>query len=77
MTGNTAGAHMARPNELESVQHARFGALPERDGVRFRVFAPAASDLRLIVSTGAAAGVHRPQGERDGIFEFFIQGAGS
>ncbi len=77
MTRKTAGARLPRPNELESGHHARFGALPERDGVRFRVFASAASDLRLVVSTGAAAGVHRPEGERDGVFEFFIKGAGA
>jgi maltooligosyltrehalose trehalohydrolase len=77
VTRNTAGARSSRPRPLELGDHPAFGARPERAGVRFRVFAPPGSDLRLVLSTGAAAGIHRPEGERDGVVEFFVPGAGA
>ena len=56
---------------------ASFGALPQHSGTRFRVFAPAARDVRLELLTGAAAGAHRVERADGGIFEAFVRGAGA
>jgi maltooligosyltrehalose trehalohydrolase len=54
-----------------------FGALPERDGVRFRTFAAASRDLHLEIQSGAAAGLHRLEPAGEGMQERFIAGAGA
>jgi maltooligosyltrehalose trehalohydrolase len=56
---------------------SRFGALPERDGVRFRVFAPRARDVRLHVLSGAAVGTYGVQQNHEGVAEFSIARAGA
>jgi maltooligosyltrehalose trehalohydrolase len=55
----------------------RFGAIPETAGVRFRVFATAASEVRLRLLTGAAAGTYSTSPGPEGIAEFFVEGAGA
>ena len=54
-----------------------FGALPDHDEVTFRVFAPETRQIRLHLLTGAAAGIHEPRVQRDGIGEFVVRGAGA
>jgi maltooligosyltrehalose trehalohydrolase len=53
-----------------------FGAIPQHDGVRFRVMAPSAGDLQLHLLSGAAAGVY-PLAQHGGIFESFVRNAGA
>jgi maltooligosyltrehalose trehalohydrolase len=55
----------------------RFGAAPERDGTRFRVFAADGGDIRLHLLTGAAPGVHAPLARTGGVAEFFVRHAGA
>ncbi len=52
-----------------------FGALPVEGGVRFRVWAPAAREIRLIVHDGRARGEHLLE-NREGLFESTVDGAG-
>jgi maltooligosyltrehalose trehalohydrolase len=54
-----------------------FGAVREDAGVRFRVFAIAGHEIRLELLSGAAAGVHGPVRNHDGVCEFFVRGAGA
>ncbi|CAN5698349.1 malto-oligosyltrehalose trehalohydrolase [soil metagenome] len=53
-----------------------FGAVPSQDGVRFRVWASGARDVRLQVHDGAAAGIHPLAPAGDGVLETWIAGAG-
>ena len=53
-----------------------FGAVPSQDGVRFRVWASGARDVRLEVRDGAAAGIHPLAPAGDGVLETWIAGAG-
>ena len=43
----------------DTARRTRFGALPEAEGVRFRVPAPPSRQLQLRLLTGAAAGMYR------------------
>jgi maltooligosyltrehalose trehalohydrolase len=53
----------------------RLGALPlERGGVRFRVWAPAARDLTLVLDTGAAAGTRLMPRDDDGVHDLIVEG---
>jgi maltooligosyltrehalose trehalohydrolase len=52
-----------------------FGARPVRGGVRFRVWAPAARELTLVIHDGAAAGTHRPPKDDEGVFDLIVDGA--
>ncbi len=54
---------------------AGFGALPIPGGVRFRVWAPAASELSLVIQDGAAAGTYRPPRDADGVFDLMVERA--
>jgi maltooligosyltrehalose trehalohydrolase len=71
-----AGALGRRESEPELPQ-AQFGAVPERDGVRFRVIAPAALNLHVQLLSGAAAGRHALDAEADGVQSCFVRGAGA
>jgi maltooligosyltrehalose trehalohydrolase len=51
-----------------------FGAFPVDGGVQFRVWAPAAHELRVIVADGAARGAYRLEGH-EGLFELMLKGA--
>ena len=53
----------------------RFGAAPLRDGVRFRVWAPSAARLTLVVCDGQAAGEHDVLRDDDGVFETIVDRA--
>ena len=52
-----------------------FGALPAGDGVQFRVWAPAARTLLLVVDSGAAAGSYEMKRSNGGLHERFVTGA--
>jgi maltooligosyltrehalose trehalohydrolase len=53
-----------------------FGALPVRDGVRFRMWAPAARDLALVLHDGRAAGEFPvPRDDDEGMFDRIVDGA--
>src|SRR6476661_8399341 len=53
----------------------RFGAAPLRDGVRFRVWAPSAARLTLVLCDGRAAGEHDVLRDDDGVFEAIVDRA--
>ncbi|HEU4936125.1 MAG TPA: malto-oligosyltrehalose trehalohydrolase [Vicinamibacterales bacterium] len=50
----------------------RFGALPLRWGVRFRVWAPSASRLTLVLQDGRAAGSHEMARDAQGVFDAIV-----
>ncbi len=52
-----------------------FGALPVRAGVRFRVWAPTARDLTLVLQDGRAAGEYPLPRDGEGIFDRSVDGA--
>jgi maltooligosyltrehalose trehalohydrolase len=52
-----------------------FGAAPVRGGVRFRVWAPAASHLTLVLHDGGARGEHPMPRNDDGAFDALVDGA--
>ena len=54
---------------------AFFGAVPIAPGTRFRVWAPAARELTLVIDTGAAAGSYEMAREHDQPFELVVDGA--
>lgn len=57
------------------VRRALFGAIPNRRGTAFKVWAPAARDVSLVLESGRAAGEHRATARADGIFVAEIEGA--
>ncbi len=54
------------------MSNACFGALPIPGGVRFRVWAPAASELSLVIHDGAAAGRYSPPRDGEGVFDLMV-----
>ena len=54
---------------------AFFGAVPTQDGVRFRVWAPDARELSLVIHDGKAAGTHPLARGDDGLYETWVRGA--
>jgi maltooligosyltrehalose trehalohydrolase len=66
-------------SELSALGHEPypfFGALPARGAVTFRVWAPAARELRLVLQGGAADGEHSMPCREQGLFELTIGGIG-
>jgi maltooligosyltrehalose trehalohydrolase len=63
------------PTALHSTTEATFGALPLRDGVRFRAWAPSATRLTLVVCDGRAAGEHEMVRDDSGTFEATVGSA--
>ena len=57
------------------ISEAFFGALPSQDGVRFRLWAPDARELQLVLHDGAAAGTHPLARTEGGVFETWVRGA--
>ena len=53
----------------------RFGAIPVRDGVRFRVSAPSMSRLTLVIHDGGAAADYEMTPDSDGVFQAVVAGA--
>ena len=53
----------------------RFGALPSQDGVTFRLWAPGARHIALVLHDGAAAGTHTMARTDGDVFETWIKGA--
>src|SRR5688572_8901576 len=54
---------------------ASYGALPSRDGVTFRVWAPEARELQLVLHDGRAAGTHAMAPADGGVFETWVRNA--
>jgi maltooligosyltrehalose trehalohydrolase len=52
-----------------------FGAVPSQDGVTFRLWAPSAREILLVIHDGAAAGTHPMARTEGGVFETWIKGA--
>ena len=52
-----------------------FGALPVSGGVRFRIWAPAAEALDLILHDGGAAGTHPTARDAEGVFDRIVDKA--
>ena len=57
------------------IAQAFFGAVPSQDGVTFRVWAPAAREVQLVLHDGGAAGTHAMARIDGGVFETWIEGA--
>jgi maltooligosyltrehalose trehalohydrolase len=54
---------------------AGFGAVPLTGGVRFRVWAPAARELTLVIHDGRAAGSYPVPTDSEGVFDRIVDGA--
>ena len=57
------------------IAHAFFGAVPSQDGVRFRLWAPEAREITVVLHDGKAAGTHPLARTEGGIFETWIRHA--
>ena len=57
------------------IAQAFFGAVPSQDGVRFRLWAPEARELSLVLHDGKAAGTHPLARVDGGLFETWVRGA--
>ena len=68
---------MNNPGLTVSVRTAShgFGARPIRGGVRFRVWAPAADELTLVIHDGAAHGEYSVPRDEEGVFELIVDRA--
>ncbi len=53
----------------------KFGALPVRDGVRFRLWASSATDVKLVLHDGRAAGMHQMPRDAEGVFDMIVDAA--
>ena len=60
-----------------TARDGRFGASPERDGVRFQVLALSSRQLQLRLSTGVVAGAYPLEPHRDDTKSCFVRGAGA
>ena len=60
----TSRARAVAHTAAGTARGGRFGALPERDGVRFRVLALSSRQLQLRLLTGAAAGTYPLEPQR-------------
>jgi maltooligosyltrehalose trehalohydrolase len=65
-----------RNSQSAMVKYPYFGAVAVEGGVRFRVWAPRARELRLTVSNGAARGEYSLE-SHGGLFELMLEGAGA
>src|SRR5436309_86119 len=57
-----------------ATQRLPFGALPFPGGARFRVLAPGAGDLSLVIHDGGAAGTYPLQVDGHGVAERAVDG---
>ena len=73
----TSRARAVAHTTAGTARGGRFGALPERDGVRFRVLALSSRQLQLRLLTGAAAGTYPLEPHRDDTQSCFVRGAGA
>ncbi len=64
-----------RYHGLPSMSEQSFGAIPVRGGVRFRVWAPTAAHLTLVLHDGRARGEHPMPRHDDGVFDALVHGA--
>ena len=73
----TSRARAVAHTTARTARGGRFGALPERDGVRFRVLALSSRQLQLRLLTGVAAGTYPLEPHRDDTQSCFVRGAGA
>jgi maltooligosyltrehalose trehalohydrolase len=66
---------MTRAQARTAADAPVFGALPSQDGVLFRIWAPDARSLELIIRDGRAAGRHPLKRLDEGVYETWIAGA--
>ena len=69
---------VARDEAVESSSSMfgdRFGALPVRGGVRFRVWAPSTSRLTLVLHESRAAGSFEMPRDAEGVFDMIVDDA--
>ena len=59
----------------DTARGTRYGALPERDGVRFHVLALPSRQLQLRLLTGAATGIYQLEPQSDDTQSCFVRGA--
>ena len=74
----TTGDTQTCPAEASArrrIAPAFYGAVPSQDGVRFRIWAPNAQELALVLHDGKAAGTHPLARTEGGIFETWVRGA--
>jgi maltooligosyltrehalose trehalohydrolase len=74
MNNRHSSIESAIPNPQSAIVSPFFGAVPAEGGVRFRVWAPEAHDVRLILLDGPRRGEHVLE-NRDGLFEGALEGA--
>jgi maltooligosyltrehalose trehalohydrolase len=60
------------PTRSAASQFPAFGAIPVQNGTRFRVLAPAARELTLVIDAGAAVGSYAMRRGGDGVFELVL-----
>ena len=70
-----APREQADPLSSTSMSEQIFGAMPVRGGVRFRVWAPTASRLTLVLQDGRARGDHPMPRDSEGLFDALVDGA--
>jgi maltooligosyltrehalose trehalohydrolase len=63
-----------RSTDLSAEPAASFGALVNAEGTLFRIWAPAAHTLTLLVDAGDGASLHQPRQTDEGIWELFVPG---
>ena len=61
----------------ELLAYPFFGALPAQGGVTFRVWAPVARELQLVLQGGPAGGEHSMPCDERGLFELTLEGLGA
>ena len=66
---------MTRTTGDTQIAQAVFGAVPSQDGVRFRIWAPGARELALVLHDGKAAGTHPLARIEGGVYETWVHGA--
>ena len=69
------GAQGTRTTGDMQIAQAVFGAVPSQDGVRFRIWAPDARELTLVLHDGKAAGTHPLARIEGGVYETWVRGA--
>ena len=73
----TSRARAVAHTTAGTARDGRFGALPERDGVRFQVLALSSRQLQLRLLTGVAAGTYPLEPHADDTQCCFVRGAGA
>ncbi len=67
--------NLRTPAAASAMAASGFGAVPGRGGVRFRVWAPSARTLTLVLHDGAAAGPYPLSRDEGGVFDRLVEDA--